>query len=68
MFELDVETLAAQTVPAAKPVSRLPIVRRDLALVVDDNVPVQTLSMRSPRPDRRMSRPSDCSTSIADPG
>jgi len=43
VFELAVKALVALPMPAGKPVSRLPIVRRDLGLVVDDNVPVQAL-------------------------
>jgi len=43
VFELAVEALAVLPLPAGKPVSRLPIVRRDLALVVDEAVPVQAL-------------------------
>ncbi len=43
VFELAADPLAALPMPAGKPVSRLPIVRRDLALVVDEAVPVQAL-------------------------
>jgi phenylalanyl-tRNA synthetase beta chain len=43
VFELAVNALMALPMPAGKPVSRVPIVRRDLGLVVDDNVPVQAL-------------------------
>jgi phenylalanyl-tRNA synthetase beta chain len=43
VFELAVNALVALPMPAGKPVSRLPIVRRDLGLVVDDNVSVQAL-------------------------
>ena len=43
VFELAVNALVALPMPAGKPVSRVPIVRRDLGLVVDDNVPVQAL-------------------------
>jgi len=43
VFELAADALAAVPMPAGKPVSRLPIVRRDLALVVDEKVPVQAL-------------------------
>jgi phenylalanyl-tRNA synthetase beta chain len=52
VFELDAEMLAALPVPAGKPVSRLPIVRRDLALVVDEAVPVETLlhALRTAKP------------------
>ena len=43
VFELAVDALAALPMPVGKPVSRLPIVRRDMALVVDETVPVQAL-------------------------
>ncbi len=43
VFELAADALAAVPMPAGKAVSRLPIVRRDLALVVDEKVPVQAL-------------------------
>ena len=43
VFELDLDALTNGTLPAGKAVSRLPIVRRDLALVVDEAVPAQTL-------------------------
>jgi phenylalanyl-tRNA synthetase beta chain len=43
VFELAVKALVALPMPAGKPVSRLPIVRRDLGLVVDEAVPVQAL-------------------------
>jgi len=43
VFELAVNALVALPMPAVKPISRVPIVRRDLGLVVDDNVPVQAL-------------------------
>ncbi len=43
VFELAADLLAVLPMPAGRPVSRLPIVRRDLALVVDEGVPVQAL-------------------------
>ena len=43
VFELAVDILAVQPMPAGKPVSRLPVVRRDLGLVVDESVPAQDL-------------------------
>ena len=43
VFELAADALAALPMPVGKPVSRLPIVRRDMALVVDETVPVQAL-------------------------
>ena len=43
MFELDVGLLLESALPSGKPVSRVPIVRRDLALVVDNSLPAQAL-------------------------
>jgi phenylalanyl-tRNA synthetase beta chain len=43
LFEVDLAALTRRTVPAAAPVSKLPAVRRDLALVVDDAVPAQAV-------------------------
>ncbi len=43
VFEVDLEPLLARPVPAGRPVSRQPVVRRDLALVVDEAVPVASL-------------------------
>jgi phenylalanyl-tRNA synthetase beta chain len=43
VFELDLDALTDGALPAVKAISRLPIVRRDLALVVDEDVPAQTL-------------------------
>jgi len=39
VFELDLDPLLAREVPTAGPVSRYPSVRRDIAIVVDRNVP-----------------------------
>ena len=41
VFELDVEPLLRARVPVAQPVARFPAVVRDIALVVDEHVPVQ---------------------------
>ncbi|HTD29569.1 MAG TPA: phenylalanine--tRNA ligase subunit beta [Xanthomonadaceae bacterium] len=38
-FELDLEPLAQRAIPAAAPLSRYPLVRRDLALVVPETTP-----------------------------
>jgi phenylalanyl-tRNA synthetase beta chain len=38
VFELDLAPLLARPLPEAKPVSKLPVARRDLAVVVDDIV------------------------------
>jgi phenylalanyl-tRNA synthetase beta chain len=42
-FELDAGRLLERPVPVGRPVSRQPGVRRDLALVVDESLPVQQL-------------------------
>jgi phenylalanyl-tRNA synthetase beta chain len=41
VFELDQDALARRPMPAVQPVPRLPVVRRDLAVVVADALPVQ---------------------------
>ena len=41
LFELDLAALVAGRLPVARPVSKLPMVRRDLAVVVPDTVPAQ---------------------------
>jgi phenylalanyl-tRNA synthetase beta chain len=41
VFELELAVLAEQPVPVAQPVSRLPVVRRDLAVVIDEAIPAQ---------------------------
>jgi phenylalanyl-tRNA synthetase beta chain len=43
LFEVDLHPLLRRPVPTARPVSRLPVVRRDLAVVVDDELPAQKL-------------------------
>ena len=43
-FELALEPLLQRAVPSAKPVSRFPSVRRDLAFVVEESVPWSALS------------------------
>ncbi len=40
VFELDVASVTAGTVPKAQPVSRFPSVRRDIAVLVPDSTPV----------------------------
>ncbi len=42
-FELDLDALLSRPVPQGRPVSRLPIVRRDLAVVLDEPVPAQSV-------------------------
>ncbi|MEO8740907.1 MAG: phenylalanine--tRNA ligase subunit beta [Casimicrobiaceae bacterium] len=41
VFELEQDALVRRPMPIAEPVSRLPVVRRDVAIVVDDSLPVQ---------------------------
>jgi len=43
VFEIDVDALASAPLPAGKPVSRLPMVRRDIAVVVDETIPAAAL-------------------------
>ena len=41
LFELDLVTLLTSGLPVARPVSRLPVVRRDLAIVLAEGIPAQ---------------------------
>ena len=41
VFEVGLEALTSRDLPGGKAVSRLPVVRRDMAIVVDDGVPSQ---------------------------
>ena len=41
VFELDLPPLLARGLPTSTPLSKFPLVRRDLAIVVDDRVPAQ---------------------------
>jgi phenylalanyl-tRNA synthetase beta chain len=43
LFELDLVSLTRRGLPIAQPVSRLPVVRRDFAVVVDEGVPASAL-------------------------
>ena len=43
VFELEIEAGLAALVPAYQEISRFPAVRRDLAMVVDESVPVQSI-------------------------
>jgi len=43
VFELDLAALSGQSVPVAAPVSKLPVVRRDLAVVLDEAIPAQAV-------------------------
>jgi phenylalanyl-tRNA synthetase beta chain len=42
-FELALDRLTALPLPRALPVSKLPVVRRDLAVVIDKDIPVQAV-------------------------
>jgi len=44
VFELDAEVAFAATVPTAKVVSKFPAIRRDIAIIVDDNIPAGELA------------------------
>ena len=54
IFELELGGLTARSLPIARPVSRLPVVRRDLALVVDEALPVGEIlaALEAARPER----------------
>jgi phenylalanyl-tRNA synthetase beta chain len=43
LFELDLDYLSTRPLPSMCPVSKLPVVRRDLAVVVDKDIPVQSI-------------------------
>jgi phenylalanyl-tRNA synthetase beta chain len=43
VFELDLAAVAQRPVPAVRPLSRQPVVRRDVAVVLDDAVPAQAV-------------------------
>jgi phenylalanyl-tRNA synthetase beta chain len=43
LFELDLASLLICGLPTARPVSRLPVVRRDLAVVVAESLPAQAI-------------------------
>jgi len=43
LFELELAALTRAPVPVAAPVSKLPVVRRDVALVVDEAVPAEAV-------------------------
>lgn len=52
VFEIDQASIQQIGLPTARPISRFPVVRRDLAVVVDDKVPAQALldALNSVRP------------------
>jgi phenylalanyl-tRNA synthetase beta chain len=52
-FELDLAALSRRPRAMARPVSKLPIVRRDLAVVIDEKVPVQSVldALAATKPD-----------------
>ncbi len=43
IFEMDVEALTRRAVPAYTEISRFPLVRRDVAVIVEDGISVRTL-------------------------
>ncbi len=54
VFELDLPPLLARPLPAAVPVPKFPVVRRDLAVVVDEALPAQEVlaALEAARPPR----------------
>jgi len=54
VFELDLAPLLTRPMPAAAPVSKLPMVRRDLAVVVDETLPADDVlrALEAARPAR----------------
>ncbi|TXF11685.1 phenylalanine--tRNA ligase subunit beta [Pelomicrobium methylotrophicum] len=53
-FEVELAAVLRTRIPAARPVSKFPLVRRDIAVLVDEGVPAQALleTMRELRLDR----------------
>jgi phenylalanyl-tRNA synthetase beta chain len=53
LFELDLAPLTQRPLPVARPVSKVPVVRRDFAVVVDEAVPagavIEALELARPR-------------------
>ena len=49
VFELDVASVTAGTVPKAQPISRFPSVRRDIAVVVPDSTPYASIEATARR-------------------
>jgi len=43
LFELDLDPLTVRALPVAQPISRLPVVRRDFAVVVDEGLPASAV-------------------------
>ena len=43
VFELDLAPLGRRPQPVARPVSKLPVVRRDIAVLVDETIPAQAV-------------------------
>jgi phenylalanyl-tRNA synthetase beta chain len=43
VFELDLDRLSTQSLPLGQAVSKLPVVRRDLAVVIDNGIPAQAV-------------------------
>ncbi|GAB4355588.1 MAG: phenylalanine--tRNA ligase subunit beta [Gammaproteobacteria bacterium] len=44
VFEIDVASITEGSIPAFRPISRFPAIRRDLAVVVDEAVPAQEIN------------------------
>ena len=43
LFDLDLAAISARTIPAFKELSRFPEVRRDLAVIVEENIPAEAI-------------------------
>jgi phenylalanyl-tRNA synthetase beta chain len=43
VFEVDLAPLGRRAQPVARPVSKLPVVRRDIAVVIDETIPAQAV-------------------------
>jgi phenylalanyl-tRNA synthetase beta chain len=54
VFELELAALLSRPLPVARPVPKLPVVRRDLAIVVDEALPAQEVlsALEAARPAR----------------
>ena len=53
LFELDLAALTVQPFPSVRSISKLPIVRRDMAVVVKDGIPTQDIlaALNAGKPD-----------------
>jgi phenylalanyl-tRNA synthetase beta chain len=54
VFELELAALLTRPMPVAVPVPKLPVVRRDLAIVIDETIPAQAViaALETSRPPR----------------